>query len=161
MCHENLAKTRESYLSAFCDGLKNMILATESFVDNCHAISTKLDITIEYHHLFYESLIIRLFSSNLHLNNKGEEPRLYMSNRVKVWRRVMSWIDESTRSNYYLLNLLNAMDYNYSNLSDRIGNICIHVLAVSNFRSCWVGGSENKVLLNARMMAKLISVFWG
>ena len=90
MRHVNPAETRESYhLSAFHDGLKNMILATESFMDNCHAISTKLDITIEYHHLFYESLIIRLFS-NLHLNNKGEEPRLYMSSRGKVWRRVMS-----------------------------------------------------------------------
>jgi len=47
MCHENLAKTRESYLSAFRDGLKNMILATESFVDTCRAISTKSEITNE------------------------------------------------------------------------------------------------------------------
>ena len=56
-----------------------------------------------------------------------------MSSRGKVWRRVMSCMDESTRSNYYLLNRLIAVDYNYSNLSYRIGNICIHVLAVSNF----------------------------
>ena len=47
MCHENLAKTRESYLSAFCDGLKNMILVTESFVDTCRAIATKSQITNE------------------------------------------------------------------------------------------------------------------
>ena len=47
MRHENPAETRESYLSAFQDGLKNMILATESFVDTCRAIATKSEITNE------------------------------------------------------------------------------------------------------------------
>jgi len=48
MHHVNPAETRESYhLSAFHDGLKNMILATESFVNTCRAISTKSEITNE------------------------------------------------------------------------------------------------------------------
>ena len=48
MRHVNPAETRESYhLSAFHDGLKNMILATESFVNTCRAISTKSQITNE------------------------------------------------------------------------------------------------------------------
>ena len=75
-----------------------------------------------------------MFPSNLHLNNKGEEPpRLSMSSRGKVWRRVMSCQDEISRANYYLSNRLNAFNYNYSNLSYRLGNICVHVLAVSDF----------------------------
>ena len=111
-------------------------MATQSFVDTCRAIASKLEITNEV-----SPSILRvvdhqtgLFPSNLHLNNKGEEPpRLYMSSRGTVWRRVLSCMDESTRANYHLSNRVNELDYNYSNLSYRLGNICVHVLAVSDF----------------------------
>ena len=65
--------------------------------------------------------------------------------------------DESTRSNYYLLNRLNAVDYNYSNLSYRLGNICLHILASSNFDFPEVfewAVLKDKVLLNARVLAR-------
>jgi len=129
-------------------------------VDTCRAIATSLEIN----DAVSQSIIrvverqSRLFPSNLHLNNKGDEPpRLFMSSRGIVWRRVMSCIEEHHRSTYYLLNRLNAVDFNYTNLSYRMGNLCIHVLAAANYVFPEVtewAVLKDKVLLNARVLAR-------
>jgi hypothetical protein len=66
-------------------------------------------------------------------------------------------MDESTRPNYYLLNRLNAADFNYTNLSYQVGNLCVQVLAVSNFNFPEVVDwaiIKQKTLLNARVLAR-------
>ena len=118
MSQGNNEENREPYPASFRDGLRDMGMATESFVDTCRAIATTLEITNEVSPsvLRIVDRQSRLFPSNLHLNNRGEEPpRVYMSSRGNVWRRIMSCMDESMRPNYYLLNRLNAADFNYTN----------------------------------------------
>jgi hypothetical protein len=74
MLQGNPGESRDYYPPTFSNGLNNMGLATESFIDTCCAIATQLEITnqVSPSILRVVDRQTRLFPSNLHLN-KGYE----------------------------------------------------------------------------------------
>jgi hypothetical protein len=82
MKQNGIGDTREPYPLEQRNYAPNMGMPVEAFVDTCRAIAT----SIEINDAVSQSVIrvverqFRLFPSNLHLNNKGDEPpRLFMS----------------------------------------------------------------------------------
>ena len=73
------------------------------------------------------------FPSCLALNRAYEEPPYPRCiQRAITWRRIISCMAPDLRPDYFLTNHSEASEEGYSNVTWRIGNLCIQIVAVTN-----------------------------
>ena len=84
---------------------------------------------------YYNRKSLPNFPICLSLNRACEEPPYPRCiQRAIPWRRIMSCIEPALRPDYYLTNNPEAKREGYSNVTWRIGNICVQVVAATNAR---------------------------
>jgi hypothetical protein len=82
---------------------------------------------------YYNRPSLVTFPSSLSLNRSTEEPPYpRCMHRAVTWRRIMSCIAPETRPDYFLTNREEALEEGYSNVTWKIGNLCVQVVAVTN-----------------------------
>ena len=84
---------------------------------------------------YYNRKSLPNFPYCLSLNRTCEEPPYPRCiQRAIPWRRIMSCMEPALRPDYYLTNNPEAAREGYSNVTWRIGNICVQVVAATNAR---------------------------
>ena len=118
--------------------------ATEQEVDLSDILATRDEINAGYHRRivgvtvteYYNRTALVTFPGSLTLNRSTEEPPYpRCMQRAVTWRRIMSCMAPEDRPDYFLTNREEALEEGYSNVTWKIGNLCVQVVAVTNAKS--------------------------
>ena len=115
--------------------------AQEQEVDISNVLATRTEFNLGYQRKivgvtvteYYNRPSLVTFPVSLSLNRSTEEPPYpRCMQRAVTWRRIMSCMSPETRPDYFLTNREEALEEGYSNVTWKIGNLCVQVVAVTN-----------------------------
>ena len=107
---------------------------------------------------YYNKKNLIAFPASLNLNRMQEEPPYPRCiQRAVTWRRIMSCLPPQQRPDYFIFNREEARDEGYSNVTWRIGNLCVQVVASANAKlTNLIGGTLNKIKADDLLQLRVI-----
>jgi hypothetical protein len=107
---------------------------------------------------YYNRKNLITFPLSLNLNRAQEEPPYPRCiQRAVTWRRIMSCMAPQQRPDYYLFNREEARDEGYSNVTWKIGNLCVQVVASANAKlTNLIGGTLNHMKAEDLLQLRII-----